>query len=193
MTSKSYIDLDKFVMEKLPRNIELARQYEKVANYWHFIGQQAQNLVRDSNEIIDYKLWEDEIEKALEIISKASLDKDHKNKSKIIKSYYYTYKNDFDSLILLVNNRSGLIKQNRLNRKEASKRMQTEIEALMKDIKDTISDLQKSVKSSDFQNSLSGTSLLLDKIKRIESDLVISEKEISLYLNTNQSFFPWFK
>ncbi len=187
MTSKSYIDLDSFVMEKLPRNIELARHYERVANYWHLIGQQAQNLVRDTYKPVDYKSWEDEIEKSLAIITKASLDKNHKEKSDEIKSFYYSYKNNFESLVSLIKERARIYKQNNEQRNAAAKNMKAEIEALMKSLKDMITDLQNSVKSSDFQNSLSGTTFLLDKIKRIESDLVISEKEVALYLNPDQS------
>ena len=187
MTSKSYLDLDAFVMEKLPRNIELARHYERVANYWHLIGQQAQNLVKDTYKPVDYKSWEDEIEKSLTIISKASLDKSHKEKSDEIKSFYYSYKSNFATLVSLINERARIYKQNNEQRNAAAKNMRAEIEALMKSLKDMITDLQNSVKSSDFQNSLSGTTFLLDKIKRIESDLVISEKEVALYLNPDKS------
>ena len=184
LTSKSYLDLDSFVNKKLPQNIELARQYERVANYWHLIGQQARNLVRDSINSLDYKQCEDEIEKALDIISKSSLDKNHKEKSINIERYYTSYKNDFDYLVLLINQRTNTYKQTNKNRSEAAKRMQAEIDILMKSFRDMISDLQNSLKSSDFQNS---SGFLLDKIKRIETDLIISEKEVSLYLNTNQS------
>ncbi len=187
MTSMSFVDLDSFVMEKLPRNIELARQYERVANYWHLIGQQAQNLARDTYKPVDYKSWEKEIDKALEIIFKANLDKTHKKKTEEIREYYSSYKKNFESLVLIINNRNDIHKQNIVKRNAAAKNMRAEIEALMKSFKDMLSDLQNSVKSSDFQNSLGGTSLLLDKIKRIESDLINSEKEVSLYLNPDQT------
>ena len=141
MTSKSYIDLDSFVMVKLPRNIKLARQYERVANFWHLIGQQAQNLAKDNFKPVDYKSWEDEIEKALELITKAKLDKNHKEKSDEIKKYYYSYKNSFNSLVLLINNRTNIYNQNRVKRNAAAKNMKAEIEALMKSFKDMITDL----------------------------------------------------
>ena len=187
MTSKSYIDLDSFVTEKLPHNIELARQYERVANYWHLIGQQAQNLVRDSYKTVDYKPWEEKIEKALEIISKAQLDKTHKEKANEIRHEYSHYIKSFASLERLIINRTNIHNQNTAKRSAATKNMKKEIEVLMKSFKDMITDLQNSVKSSDFQASLSGATFLLDKIKRIESDLIISEKEVALYLNPNQS------
>ena len=187
MTSKSYIDLDAFVMEKLPQNIELARQYERVANYWHLIGQQAQNLVRESHKTTDYKTWEERIDKALEIIAKANLDKAHKEKANDLRHHYSHYIKSFASLERLIINRNNIHSQNTAKRSAAVKSVRTEIEVLTKNFKEMITDLQNSVKSSDFQASLSGTTLLLDKIKRIESDLIISQKEITLYLNPNQS------
>lgn len=188
MTSKAYIDLDSFIMEKLPRNIELARQYERVANYWHLVGQQAQNLVRDSYKTQDYKALEEEIQKALEKIDKGALDKLHKEKANEIKREYAHYSKSFASLERLIINRNDIHNRNRVKRSNAVKNMQSEITALTNNFKNMLTDLQNSVKSSDFQASLTGgANSLLDKIKRIENDLVISEREVSLYLNTSTS------
>ena len=186
LISKSYIDLDSFVMEKLPRNIGLARQYERVANQWHLIGQQAQNIVRDSYKNQDSTAWQDEIEKAFDKIEKNLTDKEHKDKAREIRTEYSHYINNFGSLERLVKNRNDIHNKNTAKRSNAAKSMRSEIEALMKSFKDMLSNMQKSVKSQDFQESLdSGASSLLEKIKRIETDLIVSEKEVSIYLNAN--------
>mgnify|MGYP006916124356 CR=1 FL=1 len=148
MTSKSYIDLDAFVMEKLPQNIELARQYEKIANYWHLIAQQAQNLVKDSYKTVDYKPWEEKIEKALSIIAKANLDKTHRDKANELRHEYSHYTKSFASLERLIINRNNIHNQNTAKRSAAAKSVRTEIDVLMKNFKEMIADLQKSVKSS---------------------------------------------
>ena len=186
MTSKSYIDLDAFVMQKLPRNIGLARQYERVANYWHLVGQQAQNIVKDSYKTQNYKTWQNEIEKALDLIDKSVNDKIHKDKAREIKTEYSHYTKLFGNLERLVNNRNDIQSRNTAKRRAAAKNMQTDIEVLMKSFKDMLANLQKSVKSQEFKDSLdSGAASLLEKIKRIETDLVVSEKEVSLYLHVN--------
>ena len=79
MTSKSYLDLDGFVNHKLPINISLARQYEKVVGRWNLLSEQAQLLVKESDTDPNFNLWQTELENSLNFIEESVKEEKHKN------------------------------------------------------------------------------------------------------------------
>lgn len=187
MTSKSYLDLDGFVNHKLPINISLARQYEKVVGRWNLLSEQAQLLVKESDTDPNFNLWQTELENSLNFIEESVKEEKHKNNAKTIRHIYSSFTRQFASLERLIINRNDIVNKNTAKKINAAKNARTEIEALLKSFKSMIKDLQTTIKSPDFKASLAGTNSLYDKILRIENDLQISETELSLYLNQSSN------
>ena len=187
MTSKSYKDLDEFVLDNLPRNMILARQYDKLVNRWNRMDDTWQGLIKDYESLPSLETWQSDFDNAFNQIGRNLTDSKHKEIFKSIKNDYSSYTQNYNYLERLITNRNNINQRNITKKEAAAKVARNDIEALLKNFRNMIKDLQNTIKSPDFTASTELTTSLYDAITKIETDLRASERELTIYLTVNSN------
>lgn len=192
LTSISYWDIEGFVTTILPVNITIAKSYERLASRWNSLGDYASELIKGSIESDGkHKLVSQELEGLASRLENLVVEPQHQTNLKEIKKLCASFTKQLDSFELLINNRNSILRKNSARRLKAAEGIRNEVVNLLDRFKGMLTDLSVTLKNPDFQASLGGTSSLMEKISRIEKDLILAETEIALYLsikNDKESF-----
>ena len=181
----SFYDIEGFVTLILPRHVTIARTYERLADNWSSAFQGAlehsQNFSNVSPESTSTT-----IEKLNGINSRlknlVELP-EHKESLRSITLLCASFTSQLSSYYLQLNNRNRLHRKKFLSRQKATVGMKSEIVTLLDRFKSMLNDFNNALKNPDFQASLGQTSVLMQKIARIEKDLLLAETEMALYIS----------
>ncbi len=183
LTSMSYWDIDGFVTKILPVNITIARAYEKMAGRWTQLGETLSESIKIDSADEDYSSRVLEIEKLIARIEELISDRQRLENIRKIKLLFADFRQQLTSFDLLIKSRNRLLRKNASRRSKAAEGLRADVVGLLDRFKSMMVDLKNTLKNPDFQASLGNTSSLMDKISRIEKDLVLAETEIALYLS----------
>ena len=188
LTSMSYWDIEGFVTQILPVNITIAQTYENVAARWTQLGEimheSAKNDVVGND--IDYSARILEIEKFITRIEEIITDRDRLASIRQVKLQFADFKKQLNAFDLLIKSRNRILRKNASRRSKAAEGLRADVINLLERFKSMMVDLNTTLKNPDFQASLGNTSSLIEKISRIEKDLVLAETEIALYLSVKK-------
>ena len=186
LTSISYWDIEGFVTSILPVNITIARSYERVTSYWTQLADSADdsmlNNMSDAQEAA-ITARADELTGLVKKLENLVSDKERSAVLRNIANLSTTFIRQLDSFKLLLKNRNRALKKNSDRRAKAAEGLRSEVENLLDRFKSMMIDLNSAFKNPDFQASLGTTSTLMEKISRIEKDLILAETEVALYLS----------
>jgi serine phosphatase RsbU (regulator of sigma subunit)/HAMP domain-containing protein len=184
LTSMSYWDIEGFVTTILPVNITIAKSYERLAGRWNYLGEYAGELQKNNLTVnASQSLIVQEIDQIVARLENLVTDEQRQNSLKQIKILCASFTRQLSSFELLINNRNSVLRKNSDRRLKAAQGLRSEVINLLDRFKSMIVDLNTTLKNPDFQASLGGTSSLIEKISRIEKDLILAETEIALYLS----------
>ncbi|PKL46093.1 MAG: hypothetical protein CVV42_17570 [Candidatus Riflebacteria bacterium HGW-Riflebacteria-2] len=186
LTSISYWDIEGFVTSILPVNIAIARSYERVTSSWTQLADATNDsLVKNMTDADEATLTARADELAGLIKKLDNLITDDKRAEVLhgIANLNTTFMRQLASFKLLLKNRNRSLKRNSDRRVKAAEGLRSEVVNLLDRFKSMMIDLNAAFKNPDFQASLSTTSTLMDKIARIERDLILAETEVALYLS----------
>ena len=186
LTSMSYWDIEGFVTSILPVNIAIARSYERIAGYWVQLAESASESMRrplsDAQEAV-MTAHADEFIDMIKKLGNLVEDEERLQSLRSINSFSSAFIKQLDSFKLLVKNRNRALLRNSDRRAKAADGLRSEVVSLLDRFKSMMIDLNSTLKNPDFQASLGGTSTLMDKIARIEKDLILAETEVALYMS----------
>ncbi|KAF1080113.1 MAG: hypothetical protein GQF41_3580 [Candidatus Rifleibacterium amylolyticum] len=186
LTSISYWDIEGFVTSILPVNIAIARSYERVGSYWTQLDDTANDIISGSmNDELEatMAMRADELVGLIKKLENLITDEERSAVLRNIAQLNTTFMRQLDAFKLLLKNRNRALKRNSDRRAKAAEGLRTEVENLLDRFKSMMIDLNSAFKNPDFQASLGTTSTLMDKISRIEKDLILAETEVALYLS----------
>lgn len=191
LTSISYWDIEGFVTTILPVNSKIAKSYERLSNRWSFLGEYASDLLK-GNVAPDRSSASatHELEITISRLENLVSDPQQLANFKEIKRLCASFTSQLAAYELLINNRNSILRKNSSRRIKAADGLRTEVVNLLDRFKGMILDLNTTLKNPDFQASLGGTSSLMEKISRIEKDLILAETEIALYLSLKNDKDP---
>ncbi|PKL42913.1 MAG: hypothetical protein CVV41_12885 [Candidatus Riflebacteria bacterium HGW-Riflebacteria-1] len=186
LTSYSYWDIEGFVTSILPVNITIARSYERIAGYWTQLADSAGEslliTVTDDHEAA-MTARADELIATIKKLDKLVTDAERAQSLRDIVKLSTGFTKQLDSFKLLIKNRNRALQRNATRRAKAADGLRSEVESLLDRFKSMMIDLNTAFKNPDFQASLGSTSSLMEKIARIEKDLILAETEVALYLS----------
>lgn len=184
LTSMSFYDIEGFVTTGLPVNVAIARAYERIAGSWNILGEYAGEIHKSVSAATDaHKKHIIELDQTVTRLENLITDGPRQESLKKIKHLCASFTRQLASFELLINNRNSILKKNANRRAQASEGLRSEVVSLLDRFKGMITDLNTTLKNPDFQASLGGTSSLMEKISRIEKDIILAETEIALYLS----------
>lgn len=185
LTSMSYWDIEGFVNKILPVNITIARSYERLAAGWTQLGEVLIEGLKSGPVDIDTdnsgKILE--LEQIIGKIETLISDQQRLEKIRQIKLLFASFSRQLTSYDLLVKSRNRILRKNSDRRAKAVEGLQSDVLSLLDRFKSMMADLNTTLKNPDFQASLGHTSSLMEKISRIEKDLILAETEVALYLS----------
>jgi len=186
LTSISYWDIEGFVTSILPVNITIARSYERVSSYWTQLAESANDSLlgnmTDAQEAT-MSARADELAGLLKKLENLVTDSERAVVLRNISNLSASFIRQLDSFKLLIKSRNRALKRNFERRAKAAEGLRSEVVNLLDRFKSMMIDLNAAFKNPDFQASLGATSTLMDKIARIEKDLILAETEVALYLS----------
>lgn len=185
LTSMSYWDIEGFVTNILPVNITIARSYERIAGRWTQLGEMANESLRVNLAAAepDSTAQALELEQIINKIEALIQDPQRIDSLRQIKHLCISFNRQLSSFDLLIKSRNRILRKNADRRSKAVDGLRSEVVNLLDRFKSMMIDLNTTLKNPDFQASLGGTSSLMEKISRIEKDLILAETEIALYLS----------
>ncbi len=185
LTSMSYLDIDSFVTVILPRHVTIARTYERFADSWNQAFQNAQDHLLLYENVPENKTIEtiDRLNNISSRLNNLIELPDHKESFIELSRFCASFTNQLSSYYLHLNNRNRLHRKKFLSREKATVGMKNELVTLLDRFKSMLSDFNIALKNPDFQASLGQTSDLLQKISRVEKDLLLAETEVALYIS----------
>ncbi|MGM0599669.1 MAG: SpoIIE family protein phosphatase [Candidatus Rifleibacteriota bacterium] len=189
LTSMSYFDIDSFVTTVLPRNVSIARIYQRFADQWNNTHKQAENDYSDYSSITSEKYKKDleNLDGLLLRLENLVKRKERKQQLYTIQNFCGSFSAQLDSYYLLRANRNRISHKQIRERHKAAQGLKSEVVSLLNRFKRMLQDFNSTLKNPDFQESLGRTSSLMEKITRIEKDLLLAESEIALYLSQKDS------
>ncbi|MBU1106761.1 MAG: SpoIIE family protein phosphatase [Candidatus Riflebacteria bacterium] len=186
LTSMSYWDIEGFVTSILPVNIAISRSYERIAGYWVQLAESAEESMSrplsDSQET-EMVTRADELIEMVKRLDNLVDDEERVQSLRSINNLSSAFIKQLDSFKLLLKNRNRALLRNSSRRAKAADGLRSEVVSLLDRFKSMMIDLNSTLKNPDFQASLGGTSTLMDKIARIEKDLILADTEVALYLS----------
>jgi serine phosphatase RsbU (regulator of sigma subunit)/HAMP domain-containing protein/phosphate uptake regulator len=185
LTSMSYLDIDGFVTTVLPRNVTIARTYERFADNWNQVFQAANDslsIYKDTDENL-YKKDIENLENVVERLDNLIQIPERKENLRYLEHLCASFTKQLASYYLLQANRNRLHLKKALSRQKATLGMKAEVINLLDRFKKMLTDFNSALKNPDFQASLGNTSSLMNKISRIDKDLLLAETEIALYIS----------
>ncbi|GAB4269889.1 MAG: hypothetical protein Kow0029_06240 [Candidatus Rifleibacteriota bacterium] len=185
LTSMSFLDIDSFVAVVLPRNVAIARTYERFADLWGQTFQYAAELFNNYETRAEgsERLLEENLNNEILKLSNLIQIPERKEKLSEIKHLCASFTGQLSSYMLLQANRNRIYKNKAISRQRATQGMRQEVINLLDRFKKMLADFNTALKNPDFQASLGRTSSLMLKISRIEKDLLLAETEVSLYIS----------
>lgn len=185
LTSMSYWDIEGFVINILPVNITIARSYERLAGRWTQLGEIVSEGLKaaPSDADSDNSSRTLEIEQIINKIEAVISDQQRLENIKNIKLLFANFNRQLTSFDLLAKSRNRILRKNSDRRSKAAEGLRSDVVSLLDRFKSMMVDLNTTLKNPDFQASLGNTSSLMDKISRIEKDLILAETEVALYLS----------
>lgn len=186
LTSISYWDIEGFVNSTLPANIAIARSYERIAGYWILLIDAADESMHtnlSSDQEAAMTTHADAMLGSIKKLENLIIDSERASVLRTINSIGNSFVRQLAAYRLLVKNRNRALSRNASRRAKAAEGLRTEVGSLLDRFKSMMIDLNSAFKNPDFQASLGGTSSLMEKIARIEKDLILAETEIALYLS----------
>lgn len=192
LTSMSYWDIEGFVNKILPVNITIARSYERLAAGWTQLGEVLTESLKSghADSDIDNSGKTLEIEQIINKIETLITDQQRLNSIKQIKLLFANFSRQLSSYDLLIKSRNRILRKNADRRSKAVEGLQSDVLSLLDRFKSMMTDLNATLKNPDFQASLGRTSSLMEKISRIEKDLILAETEVALYLSLKKDKDP---
>ena len=186
LTSISYWDIEGFVTSILPVNITIARSYERIAGYWTQLADSAdESLLGTMTDAQDAAMAAraDELIGTVKKLENLVTDDERLQSLRNIGKLSLSFIKQLASFKLLIRNRNRALVRNADRRAKAADGLRSEVVSLLDRFKSMMIDLNTAFKNPDFQASLGNTSNLMDKIARIEKDLILAETEVALYLS----------
>jgi serine phosphatase RsbU (regulator of sigma subunit)/HAMP domain-containing protein len=181
----SYWDIDAFVTLVLPPKVTIARTYERFGDNWNQLFEKAKDdLSLYNNEALS--IPSAQIEKMSGIVARLkNLIESQERMEELtqIEHYAASFTKQLNSYYLLLQTRNRLQQKSFQSRQKAARGFKTEALNLLERFKSMLDDFNAALKNPDFKASLGKTSSLLDKIARIEKDLVMAETEVALYIS----------
>jgi serine phosphatase RsbU (regulator of sigma subunit) len=181
----SFWDIDGFVTNVLPRNVAIARTYERFGDIWNKLFETAKDhLSIYDNELI--KMPEQDLEVLANTINRLDNLVEAKERQTSLRDLQHlstSYKKQLTAYYLLLTNRNRLQQKKFLKRQKATQGLETEVFNLLDRFKRMLADFNAALKNPDFQASLGQTSSLMEKISRIDKDLLLAETEVALYIS----------
>ncbi|MDD3146195.1 MAG: SpoIIE family protein phosphatase [Candidatus Riflebacteria bacterium] len=192
LTSMSYWDIEGFVTKILPVNITIARSYERLAGRWTQLGEIVTESLKTgpTDSDTDNSAKTLEIEQIISKIEALIVDPQRSESIKSIKLLFANFNRQLASFDLLTRSRNRLLRKNADRRSKAAEGLRSDVVSLLDRFKSMMVDLNTTLKNPDFQASLGNTSSLMDKISRIEKDLILAETEVALYLSLRKEKEP---
>lgn len=185
LTHKSYSDTEGFIVRDLPRNFRIAREYEKLAEYWSKNGEAMKDYVKFGiNDRISLGEVFDTLEKYVSNIGLLASETDERKFADTIREKNVQYSSFVRTIDSLVDKRNKLQTRFIERREKAAENARTEIFSLL--------DQFKSMMQSwlEFKSTLTDASDLLNQITRIERDLQAVQSEMSTYLSISNTQEP---
>ena len=186
LTSISYWDIEGFVTSILPVNITIARSYERIAGYWTQLADSAdESFLGTMTDAQDAAMAAraDELIGTVKKLENLVTDDERLQSLRNIGKLSLSFIKQLASFKLLIRNRNRALVRNADRRAKAADGLRSEVVSLLDRFKSMMIDLNTAFKNPDFQASLGNTSNLMDKIARIEKDLILAETEVALYLS----------
>lgn len=185
LTSFSYYGIDGFITSVLPRNVAIARTYERFADHWNLAFQEARDNLFLFESIPDQQVTEskDIFQQITGKLKNLIELPERQGRFREIEHLCASFTSQLSTYYLSLNNRNRLHRKNYINRQKATQGMKNEVVNLLERFKSMLSDFNSALKNPDFQASLGRTSMLMQKIARIEKDLLLAETEVALYIS----------
>lgn len=185
LTSMSYFDIDGFVTTVLPRHVTIARTYERFADTWNAAFQNAQDHLLLYESVPEKNITGniDRLHSVSDRLKNLIELPDRQERFSDLNHLCASFTSQLSSYYLQLNNRNRLHRKKFLNRQKATTGMKTEFVTLLDRFKSMLGDFNSALRNPDFQASLGQTSELMEKITRVERDLLLAETEVSLYIS----------
>ncbi|GAB1355249.1 MAG TPA: SpoIIE family protein phosphatase [Candidatus Rifleibacterium sp.] len=181
----SFSDIEDTVNVSLPVNIKIARAYEELAAKWTQLGETVTESLKSGPEVAEQDNSEKlhQLELVIDRIEKLIDDPARLEVLTHTRLMFDGFKKHFISFDLLLKSRNRMLRKNADRRSKAAEGLRADVTSLLDRFKSMIVDLNSTLKNPDFQASLGNTSSLMEKISRVEKDLILAETEVALYLS----------
>lgn len=184
LTTMFYRDIEGFVSILLPRNVTISRTYERISARWTTLADEA--IANFKNYNIDAAQKKNKAEGLAPLLTKLDnliIEAPRKQALELLKELNASFSAQLETYENLLASRNLILMTTSHQRAKAAQGLQTEVFSLLEQFKEMMTDFNRTLQNPDFKKSLGSTSSLLEKISRIEKDLILAETEISLYLS----------
>lgn len=184
LTTIFYRDIEGFVSVLLPKNVTIARTYERISARWTTLADEA--LTNFNNYSIDAapeRSRDEGLSPLLNRLDNLIVEAPRKEALELLKSLNASFSAQLEVYEQLLTSRNLILLTTSHQRSKAAQGLQTEVFSLLEQFKEMMTDFNRTLQNPDFKKSLGSTSSLMEKISRIEKDLILAETEISLYLS----------
>jgi serine phosphatase RsbU (regulator of sigma subunit) len=184
-TTNSFHQIDQFITSTLFQEIEIARDYEHLADLWVEIDDLVQQHLSDHRRtaaLVPEEMVQ-RFEQSLERLDGKMTEPAYRASFAPVQGAAQSYLKKLRDLERQAARRAALARREIQRRDGAGQAMITKVGDLLSRYRKMIADFSETLKNDDFQASLGTTSTLMVKISRIERDLDIAENEVALYLS----------
>ncbi len=184
-TTNSFHQIDQFITASLFQEIEIARDFEHLADQWVEMSDLVKQHLPDHRRV-DPLVPEEmarRFEESLEKLEGRMTEPAYRASFAPVQGMAQAYLKKLRELERQAGRRGTLARREIQRRDGAGQVMITKVGDLLGRYRKMIADFSETLKNTDFQASLGTTSSLMVKISRIERDLDIAENEVALYLS----------
>lgn len=181
LTALSYKNVDNFLSDQLPENMLIAQSYEELSDaYSRVFEQSRQNIKNYASEPTYNEFSPNKIKTLLYELSLLFEQRPNSSIEKL-KELQASFIKELSMLDSMVAERNDLMMAKIVKRTQAASHFREQVLELLNQFSGMLSDLNTITQNPDFTSLADQT--LVNKIKRIQQDLINAETEISLYLS----------
>ena len=189
LASISFWEIEGFITSILPKDIAVARTYERFTDEWSNLFEKAEDALNsyNSKDIYFSPQKIDQLESNIQKLKNLVVGPERKENLKTVSHMATSFIKKLKAFELLLKRRNNLVKKKSAKRNKAAKQLISQLTSLLSSYKSMLGDINKILQDPEFNSENSGAVSLKKKIANIQKDLVMAEEQLRLYIDTRKN------